>query len=418
MSGFLFSPRVPRGSEDAQCVSVTDIGPIHVHKNCDSEIFQYDAARPSILLEPQRLRQSRPLYAVLGWTLARPFHWLGLESAGEAIVARSKQTYPKGPRAGAFLPEYAAFITINFLLLVLAIMLVVDLLQPERMFDPLTLLPLAMVLVNQVTKAFFWTPHMQIFNILIPVASVALYHWMLRREQSPGWRESGLIGFGIGVGALAYGAFAAMAAGAALCLVVRSLRDRNPPERRETAAAKSIVLLAAFMLPAFGWIAYVKLHTGFFYSMELSVNRDMVWPIDAFRLGGPKFLFWRSLVNLVGYGEAMRFVVVFPIVVLGVIAALLARQHRLREAIGANRTMIEAVALYVVPCIVLLYIVGLYYSRLAWSIVPPAAILIGLGTQEVARRTSARGLLLLKAASIAATFAYMTYWYVRPGPWS
>jgi hypothetical protein len=44
MTGFLFSPRVPRGSEDAHCVSVTDIGRIHVHKNCDSEIFQYDAA--------------------------------------------------------------------------------------------------------------------------------------------------------------------------------------------------------------------------------------------------------------------------------------------------------------------------------------------------------------------------------------
>jgi hypothetical protein len=123
-------------------------------------------------------------------------------------------------------------------------------------------------------------------------------------------------------------------------------------------------------------------------------------------------------VNLVGYGEAMRFVVLFPIVVLGVITAVLASRHRLREVINANRTLIDAVVLYVVPCVVLLYIVNLYYSRLTWSIVPPAAILIGLGAKELARRTSARGLQLLKAASIAATFAYMTYWYVRPGPWS
>jgi hypothetical protein len=417
MSGFLFSPRVPVGSEDAHCVSVTDIGPMHVHKNCDSEIFQYDAARPSILLEPQRLRQSRPLYAVLGWVFARPFHWLGFESAGESILATAEQTYPRSPRPGAYLPEYAAFITINFILLVTALMLAIQLLKPERLFDPLTLLPLSMILVNEVTKAFFWTPHLQIFNIFIPIASVALYRWMMLRQHAPRWSECVLIGLAIGVGALAYGAFAAMAAGAAISVLVFAFRESNR-ERQSVVVAKSFLLAGAFLLPAFAWIGFVKLHTGSFYSLELSVNRDLVWPIDAYKRGGTTFLFWRALVNLVGYGEAMRFVVLFPIVVLGVITAVLASRHRLREVINANRTLIDAVVLYVVPCVVLLYIVNLYYSRLTWSIVPPAAILIGLGAKELARRTSARGVPLLKAASIAATFAYMTYWYVRPGPWS
>jgi hypothetical protein len=417
MSGFLFSPRVPVGTEDAHCVSVTDFGRIHIHKNCDSEIFQYDAANPRNLLEPQRLRQSRPLYAVLGWVFARPFHWLGFESAGESVLARAEQTYPKSPRPGAYLPEYAAFITINFILLVTALMLAIQLLKPGRLFDPLTLLPLSTIVVNEVTKAFFWTPHLQILNIFIPVASVALYRWMMLRQHPPRWSESALIGLAIGIGALAYGAFAAMAAGAALSVLVFAFRESNR-ERRSVVVAKSFFLAGAFLLPALAWIGLVKLYTGSFYSLELSVNRDLVWPIDAYKRGGTTFLFWRALVNLVGYGEAMRVVVLFPIVVFGAITAVLASRHRLREVINANRTLIDAVVLYVIPCIALLYIVNLYYSRLTWSIVPPAAILIGLGTQEVARRSSARGLQLLKAASIAATFAYMTYWYVRPGPWS
>src|SRR5204862_6083063 len=120
--------------------SVNDIGPIHMRTNCGSEEFEYVAADPGLLLAVRRYRQSRPLYALLGWTFARPFHWLGLQSIGRSVVANAKQSYPKWPAPAEYLPEYAGFVTLNFVLLVTAVMLFLKLSNAQRLFDPVTLL--------------------------------------------------------------------------------------------------------------------------------------------------------------------------------------------------------------------------------------------------------------------------------------
>jgi hypothetical protein len=35
--------------------------------------------------------------------------------------------------------------------------------------------------VNEVSKAFFWTPHVQMFSFFTAVASLALHQWMQPR---------------------------------------------------------------------------------------------------------------------------------------------------------------------------------------------------------------------------------------------
>ncbi len=168
MTGFLFSPRVPAGQEDANCVSVIDIGPAHLHLNCDSEEFERIAADPLLLFSSNRTWQTRPLYAMLGWALAKPFHMVwGLNPA-------------------AFLPEYAGFVTLNFLLLLCSVLLFKKISGARWLLDPLTLFPLSVIVVNQVTKAFFWTPHLQIFNVVIPIVSLALFRWILEKVLAAG----------------------------------------------------------------------------------------------------------------------------------------------------------------------------------------------------------------------------------------
>jgi hypothetical protein len=417
MIGFLFSPRVPRGAENANCVSVTDVGPIHVHKNCDSEEFQYNAARPSRLLERNNLRQSRPLYSVLGWVFARPFRWMQLESKVRSILENAKQTYPKSAEPASYFPEYAAFVALNFILLMISLVIFLRMLNIERLFDPLTLLPLAMLIVNEVTKAFFWTPHMQMFNVLVPLASVALCRWLLGRNREPAWFECTLIGLGIGIASLAYGAFAAMAAAASLSLLVLAIRQRSS-DARLALVGKSLVTAAGFFLPATLWVAFVKARTGSFYSLEISVNRDIVWLTDAIRSGAPAWMFWSVALHLNEYGRVLRVVIIFPVLVLLAVIAVLKSQGKLDEAINHHRIVVEAVVVFALPCIVLLWLVGLYYSRLMWSLVPPMTVLIAIGTREMARGLSDQRRNLFKLACVGATVGYVAYWYVTPGPWS
>ena len=412
MIGFLFSPRVPRGEEDLNCVSVTETGPIRIHKNCDSEEFEYVAAHPGLLLSRQ-YRQSRPLYAVIGWTLSRPFHWIGLASMGRGIVSNARQTYRKAPTPGAYLPEYAGLVLFNFLVLLAAVLLFLKLSDARGLFDPLTFFPLVLIVISSVTKAFFWTPHSQIFNVAISLASVALYRWMLRRERDVSWGESAALGLLIGVGALAYGAFAVMAAGAALCIAVR--RGGGTTISRLAQAA---LLFIAFFVPAAAWIAFVRFATGSFYSLEINLNRDFVWIIDLLRAGNGARTFWTLLLITEAYGETLRYVWVVPVTALVLIGAPLATRGRLREMIAANKTTVESIAFYLVPAFLFFWLLGLYYSRLTWSLVPPLAVLIAIATKSLNEILGARGRSVLKVSCVVAAIFYAAFWYVTPGPWS
>lgn len=407
MAGFLFSPRVPRGEEDMNCVSVTEVGPIHIHKNCDSDEFQYVAAHPELLLSRQ-YRQSRPLYAVIGWTLARPFHWLGIASVGRSLVANARQTYRKAPTPAAYMPEYAGLVLFNLLLVTTAVILFLRLSGARRLFDPLTVFPLAMMIVNEVTKAFFWTPHTEMLNVFIPMASVALYRWILERRRDVTWGETASLGVLIGVGALAYGGFAVMAAGAALCVLVV----------RWKSMAKGGLLLLSFFIPAFVWVTFVRIMSGNFYSLEINLNRDFIWIIDLFRAGNSTRTFWTLLLTTEAYGETIRDVCLLPLIVLGLLGAFLASRGRLRETMTANRPAMVSVAVYLVPAFFFYWGLGLYYSRLTWSLVPPIALLIAIETKSLNAILADRGKSMLRIACVLATVCYSAFWYFSSGPWS
>src|SRR6185295_10933867 len=118
---FLFQP-LPEPSELQYCGTPTQVwGPLNVFVNCDSGEFLLLAKHPSLLLTPaHRTRQNRPLYAALGWTLARPLRALGAEPVG-----RTGRLY------GDYLPEYGAFLLLNWVLLVASVVLFTRLLDAE-----------------------------------------------------------------------------------------------------------------------------------------------------------------------------------------------------------------------------------------------------------------------------------------------
>lgn len=398
MTGFLFSPRVPAGQERANCVSVIDIGPAHLHLNCDSQEFERIAADPSLLLSSNRTWQTRPLYALLGWALAKPFR----------LVA--------GANHAGLLPEYAGFVTLNFLLLLVSVLVFTRIAGARRLLDPLTIFPISLIVVNQVTKAFFWTPHLQMFNVFVPIASLALFVVILNKNYSWSWWPAGLLGVALGVGSLAYGAFAMTAVGAAVCIMAVGA-DHAAKRELSGRAVRAGLLLLAFLAPTAAWITFVVFRTGSFYSHEIDHYRQFVWIADSLYAGGLSALLRDLATKSGGFADTLCVVMPFSLAA-GALAGLLYVRGRLREIVRANETLLRSIAVYAIVDVLFFWLMGSYASRLTWTIVPAIALLLAVEIQALDQVASDSGRRLLRAASVAATVLYMAYWYLRPGPWS
>ncbi len=406
MALFLVSPRVPRGQEVAQCVTVMELaGPVHLTINCDSFEFVSLAHTPALLLAPShRVWQSRPLYPVAGWVAALPFRLVPTALVAP-LLARAGDA-----RFGPYLPEFVGLLLINLELLVASVVLFQRLMGTPALFSPWTLLPLAILVVNEVTKAFFWTPHLQMFNLFAPVASLALFGWLRPRLATLRLRYFAVMGLLLGLGGLLYGAFAVTVIGVGVCVLVCE-------GRLAVKALRLLLLLAAFAAPIALWIGFVVLRTGSFYSHEVAKYRQFVWMADALAQGLPTFLVDLGR-NLAVYSGMLITVALFPCLLLA--AALLARLT-VSGPPGVSRrdkTGRFAVRVYLLAALPFYGLLGYYATRLAWSLVPAILLLLGLELQRLDAAVKGRPRLVLEAGLVALSALYVVYWVVRAGPYS
>jgi hypothetical protein len=401
----LLFPRLPPESRDVYCGSLIDVrGPVRVFLNCDSDEFLLLAKNPALVLTPEhRTRQSRPLYGAIGWAFAAPFRVLG-------VSGRS------GRLSGQYLPEYVGFIVLNWVLLIASVVLFKRLLGADSFFETRMLVPSAVLLVNEVTKAFFWTPHLQVFNIFIPVASLYLFWWMQPRLRTLTWGQVTAIGLLLGLGNLAYGAFAMTAAGAVLCILlgdgVGALRTQPGPR-----ALRTTLLAAAFLTPLAAWMAFAKARTGTFYSHEIVVYRQFVWLADSASRG--EFALFADLVQkLTDYLKTLATVALFPVLALaavGLMTIVAAGRLSLRDEEGHTD---RAILWYLLANIPFFALMGFYRTRLSWTIVPPLLLLLGHTIGRLERAMSHNGRAALRAGGAAIALGYVAYWFVRVGPYS
>lgn len=413
---FLASPRVPPGSERRHCVRVVDLpGPFHLNVNCDSPEFLFLARDPRLILSPaHQVRQARPLYPVIGWTLALPFRALGLAKLG-ALLPGGGVTR-QGVAYGSYLPEYTAFVLLNWALLIATLMLLRRLLAAPSYVAPSVLLSVAVILVNEVTKAFFWTPHLQILNVFVCVATLSLLVWMQARGSAITWRGTALLGLVLGLGGLVYGSFAVPAGAAALCLVFgESGQDLRVRVRAITPRVAA--LLAAFALPIGAWMAIVVATRGSFYSHEVEVYRQFVWIGDSLAQGTDTF--WTDLLRrFAAYTRSLAVVSAFPVFVL-VALRLAAYVLRVSYAPSAYDAVVgRAIMWYLVTNVAFFGLLGNYYTRLVWTIVPPLVVLAGREVDHLHTALTGKARTTMTVAVAGLAVCYVLYWFVRPGPYS
>ncbi|HEU4881447.1 MAG TPA: hypothetical protein VFT45_04350 [Longimicrobium sp.] len=407
---FLASPHPGRRAA-AYCLNPVNLGGrLHVDLNCDSHVFLVLAEDPRRVLTPgSGAWQSRPLYAALGWALAMPYRAAGLEAVGARLPSRAYAPGRGGAPPGRLLPWYAGFITLNALLLAASLMLFRRMVGARSYRDPAIVLPVAVLLANEVTRAFFWTPHLQLFNVFVPVLSLWLFCRLQPRLGTLGMARAAGMGAALGVCALAYGAFAVPAAGAALLLLAG-----GPPLGRRVARAAA--LLAAFALPLLAWTAYVVWRTGSFHAPEVARYRQFVWMADA-AARGPGAFAGELAANLGEYVGMVGRAAAFPALMVASLALAMHVRGGIRAAGEHERRVGVAVAVYLLASLPFFGLMGFYATRLAWTVVPALLAVMALETAALRDRMGTRRW-MATAAAVVLALAHTAFWVMRTGPFS
>jgi len=163
-----------RDFQAPECTQKVD-GPFSVQVliNCDSAQIVQDSQTPSRLWNAETSYQDRPLYTLTGYIISKPLR----------VLSDSSEIYrnTKNEPITFYYANYLAFILINFLLLIFIVKQSINLVNRilPGMASKGQLLFLATTLVvlvaNNVVKGFVWTPHTQLFNLLLVIYSINLW---------------------------------------------------------------------------------------------------------------------------------------------------------------------------------------------------------------------------------------------------
>jgi 4-amino-4-deoxy-L-arabinose transferase-like glycosyltransferase len=130
---------------------------------------------------------------------------------------------------------------------------------------------------NDVTKAFFWSPHTQLFNVLVPVLAL---NATLRVLDGAAFDRTFALGLGlaVGLGLTAYGVFVVVPT----CLMLPWLwaLTREPSRaRRRHALANLALLLALSIAPMALWYStwFRRRANSFISRRRISVRSFGFW---------------------------------------------------------------------------------------------------------------------------------------------
>ncbi len=373
--------------------------------NCDAIDFVVLARSPGRLLDRGEVRQARPLFVVMGSLAGYPFD----------LLARWLR-----PGIKPNMPYYAGFLAINVLAVAAAVLVFDWLLASVGGSVWLTALLSVPLLCNDVTKAFFWSAHTQMFNMLGPLLAVAVGYGVATTRRLEVWRFQ-LMVLGLGVGLLIYGTFIVLLPAALSAYWFAQRRESSITWRQAVTVAAAAGAL--FLLPTALWVGVVTLRAGSYYNHEMVQYRQLVWIIDAAGQGLGTFVaVWWEYSS--AFARTLMFVDILPFLVVAMAAYLLPKPVR-GGASDAGASLLDesrAEALEFVclatfaSLFTFFWALGFYERRLTFSIVPPLLCFIGVrfGRRFAASRWRATGGVAL---SVVAGL-WMFYHVTKYGPFS
>jgi hypothetical protein len=421
LTGYLIGPRVTNNEQQSTCVGNVELaGPFGISLNCDSPQFMWLAREPAGLLTPQNPRQARPGLIFAAALLAAPLSVLvpagGAPKPVDTGIQNPTEITESFTRD---LPAYLAYVLLNIAILGASFFLLRKLigrLSGASLGTPETIIAVSaglLLVANDVTKAFVWSPHTQAFNILVPVMAVYATVWtrsgaLMDRRFAVG------LGIAVGLGMMAYPVFIVVP----ICVLPPALmliaREHVRPVRLR-AMVNLALLLALSILPSVLWYLFVRFTTGDFFHFEMAQG-EVVWMADAWTKGADVFartwLFnaWQLLA-----AAAPQAV---PVLILAVLTAAAAFRGSRTVALSSVSPAI-AVGLYVSVAMLGFYAsVGWIVDRLAYPMVPPLLVAAATVAVVVSLRLDGRGRRGLAIGAMVLAMAQIAYAVAKDGPWS
>jgi hypothetical protein len=357
----------------------------------DAAQFIALARRPGRLLETRNPRQSRPLYVLTGYALASLIHPLLPATPGPMVTD----------------PTYVAFVAFNFGVLIAAVALWDALFTGRRW--AFAVVPTAVLLVaNDLVRDHLWMPHTQMFNVLVPVLSMALFTWAARHPAVAAPRLAP-IGLLVGILFLYYGS--AVLLGASIAAGLAAGRRRRGDARTSLVGQLAGLALGFAVVPVAWWVTVVVL-AGDFYSDETARFRQFVWLLDAWRSDRPLSIVAQRLSV---FARVVAQVAWFPATLCAAAGAVafLAGVDRRRLA-GDGGSLLAAAGVTLGLVLLFFGALGWYNELLEWNVVPPllavTAVLLTAARERMSRTTR----VALAVAVVAATVGWLGHEVCEP----
>jgi hypothetical protein len=319
---------------------------LNVLVNCDSAVFMKDAQDTSRLIDGESVYQDRPAHAFTVSALSNLIKVVGFPNTSRAITGNS------GEITVYQTTYYLSYLILNLLIVLVAANLALRFIHSSIGTFPLytqaciSLITIFIVSANELTKSFFWTPHSQMFNVLLPILAITL---ISRRLEVNSLKRYLFISSGILALMFYYPMY-----GILLPILLFSSYSKF--------LKKSLLLFIPLVL----FLVYPKTLEflgGSYSNYAISNFRQYVWIIDALKQGN---IFDRLISNL------YSFLSTFPAIPSVLILITIILLFSLAPTLGKNRfTIISEAAPYLIflaVYLVALFTMGFYARRLTLGV--------------------------------------------------
>jgi hypothetical protein len=363
----LFSPSSINGTTDPNGRYVILSHNAGFFLNPDTYGFIFPAIEPRQLFWYHAQRQDRPLFilagSVMGYSitfLTWPFHDRLLHLYG----AFWRGAYPEGKILfiGNF---YIGFILLNIMILWISFYIFEKIfyLRIKRTVNSELSMYLLMVFIvsNPVTKAFFWTPHQQMFAFLTPLMCIyLLFRFTYLQTPVSGLRLVGIFLLG-GVLLLVYGNFILLLPTLIYCFMDQENKS-GCSKKRQTLLLKICGLILVFFMPTICWIGILKWNGVVYYNFEIQQYRQLVW-IPETLCQSVHLFFQQFLSNTHDYLLTMK-----ELLILFVYSIVIFLSEKIK--ISEKNEFMKLTLFVFISFFIFYWVLGTYFERLTNTMIP------------------------------------------------
>jgi hypothetical protein len=388
--------------------------PVHVNRfmayplNCDSALFLQLAQHPADLLVKGSLGHES---AVAAWRLrtdhlrqSRP-GYVALSAFGSRLLGSPAARLGLDRAYGQTDPAYIPLILINLAVVVTAVVLLARLLGQFGAPACVVVSLCSLLVLNDLMKAFFWTPHQQMFALLTPLGTITAGRWLILKR--PGPLSVAVLGLGLGLGALIY-PNVVITVGVLIVILLACGRRR---------IVRALALFATFPVAPAAWIWTCRTISGTYLDNDIAVYREFIWLPQALGQGWRVFADRLELASVAGIREvAGADGLVLGILAASVVAAILAGA-RLGAVTRQDTATLAATGLTLGFSLLFGWGIGIITTRVMFETFPALLVLAGWMAMRFA--ASSRATLLAASYGLAAiAVANALHEVLTHGPYS